>query len=158
MSTITTDDPLALERQVCFALSLASRSVVGAYKEVLDPMHLTHPQYLVMLALWEESPLSVKALSARLALEPATISPLLKRLESLGYIARTRDKHDERALAVELTERGTALREQAVHIPEKMKAKLGLSDQQLGEIHAAMISLVDAAQVARDKAPHSRTS
>src|SRR4051812_3539965 len=71
-------DPLALHRQVCFALAVASRSVIGIYRPLLEPLRLTHPQYLVMLALWERSPRSVKELGAELRLDPATLSPLLK--------------------------------------------------------------------------------
>ena len=83
-------DLLALDRQVCFALAVASRSVIALYRPLLDPMGLTHPQYLVMLALWEESPLSVKQLSNLLQLDPGTLSPLLKRLESSGFITRVK--------------------------------------------------------------------
>ena len=103
---MTDRDPLALEEQVCFALAVASRSVIALYRPLLEPMGLTHPQYLVMLALWEDSPLTVKRLSDLLQLDPGTLSPLLKRLESAGYLHRHRDPHDERALAVTLTDTG----------------------------------------------------
>src|SRR5262245_52728901 len=95
-------DPLALENQVCFALAVASRSVIAVYRPLLEPMGLTHPQYLVMLALWEHAPLSVKELSRLLQLEPATLSPLLKRLEAGGLVHRPRASGDERSLAVNL--------------------------------------------------------
>src|SRR6478752_10227593 len=91
-------DPLALEQQVCFALAVASRRVIGLYRPLLEPMGLTHPQYLVMLALWQREPLTVRELGELLSLEPATLSPLLKRLESTGYLTRTRDPRDERSL------------------------------------------------------------
>src|SRR3954453_17626729 len=110
-------DPLALEHQVCFALSVAARGVVAVYKPLLEPMNLTHPQYLVMLALWQHAPLSVKDLSRLLQLDPGTLSPLLKRLEAAGYLRRTRNPRDERALAVELTGEGRALRRQALKVP-----------------------------------------
>src|SRR4051812_40321581 len=84
-------DPLALDQQVCFALVVAARSVVAVYRPVLDRMGLTHPQYLVMLALWQDAPLSVKRLGELLQLDPGTLSPLLKRLESAGFITRRRD-------------------------------------------------------------------
>ena len=83
-------DPLALENQVCFALAVASRGVIAVYRPLLEPMGLTHPQYLVMLALWQHAPLSVKDLSRLLQLEPATLSPLLKRLEASGFVHRPR--------------------------------------------------------------------
>ena len=96
------EDPLALEQQVCFALSVAARNVVAVYKPLLEPMGLTHPKYLVMLALWQHEPLSVRDLSRLLQLDPGTLSPLLKRLEHLGLLRRGRDPHDERVLAVVL--------------------------------------------------------
>src|SRR6476660_3659801 len=99
-ATPANDDLLALDRQVCFALAVASRNVIGLYRPLLEPMGLTHPQYLVMLALWEQSPLKVSDLARRLSLEPATLSPLLKRLELSGMVTRDRDPHDDRALAV----------------------------------------------------------
>src|SRR5580700_12319818 len=82
-------DPLALERQVCFALAIATRSVLSVYRPLLEPMGLTHPQYLVMLALWEQTPRSVKDISNVLQLDSATLSPLLKRLAAAGLITRT---------------------------------------------------------------------
>src|SRR3954471_20366352 len=96
-------DPLALEHQVCFALAVASRSVIALYRPVLEPMGLTHPQYLVMLALWERSPRSLRDLSEALQLDPGTLSPLVKRLERSGLVARARDPKDERSLALTLT-------------------------------------------------------
>src|SRR5690348_5101461 len=110
-------DLLKLDRQVCFALAVASRTVIGLYRPLLEPMGLTHPQYLVMLALWEESPLRVADLAQRLSLEPATLSPLLKRLEAAGMVVRGRDPKDDRALAVSLTERGADARKQAERVP-----------------------------------------
>src|SRR4051812_45274223 len=88
------DDPLALEQQVCFALAVAARNVIAVYRPLLEPMGLTHPQYLVMLALWQHEPLSVRELGRLLQLDPGTLSPLLKRLESSGYVRRARSEHD----------------------------------------------------------------
>ena len=96
------DDPLALERQVCFALAVASRTVISVYRPVLEPLGLTHPQYLVMLALWGDEPLSVTELSRMLELDAATLSRLLKRLESAGLVRRDRNPDDERSLALSL--------------------------------------------------------
>src|SRR6202043_3834401 len=95
-------DPLALERQVCFALSIAARSGLSIYRPILEPMGLTHPQYLVMLALWGQSPLAVKELIEMLQLDGPTLSPMLKRLEAAGLVTRTRDPDDERQLRVDL--------------------------------------------------------
>ena len=112
-------DPLALERQVCFALAVTNRAVLAVYRPLLEPLGLTHPQYLVMLALWDHHrgdktgrPLSVKEIASSLQLDSATLSPMLKRLETLGLITRTRSAADERATNVELTKAGLQLRRQ----------------------------------------------
>ena len=83
------DDLLKLENQLCFALVTAARNVVAIYRPILEPLGLTHPQYLVMLALWERSPRSLGELAEELALEPATLSPLVKRLEAQGLVMRS---------------------------------------------------------------------
>lgn len=140
-----TEDLLALDRQVCFALAVASRSVIALYRPLLDPMGITHPQYLVMLALWEESPLSVKQLSALLQLDPGTLSPLLKRLEAVGYVTRGRDPRDERTLAVELTTEGQSLREQALRVPPAIMERLGMSAAELTALHRSLTRVIAAA-------------
>src|SRR5262249_17044285 len=127
-------DPLALERQVCFALSIATRSVLSIYRPILEPMGLTHPQYLVMLALWGRSPLAVKELIEMLQLDGPTLSPLLKRLEAAGLVTRARDPHDERQLRIDLTQKGRALREQALNVPPAVVARLGMSLGDLEEL------------------------
>jgi DNA-binding MarR family transcriptional regulator len=135
-------DPLALESQVCFALAVASRRVIAEYRPLLEPMGLTHPQYLVMLALWQSEPLSVRRLSELVSLEPATLSPLLKRLETLGYLRRQRRTDDERTLDVTLTEEGRALRERALAIPPAMMARLGMSLDELQGLHAVLTDVI----------------
>lgn len=137
-------DDLALERQVCFALSVASRSVVGAYRPVLEPLGLSHPQYLVMLALWGSRPLSLRQLSDQLRLEPATLSPLVKRLEAAGLVERARRADDVRTLDITLTERGVALREQALAVPTTMADRLGLDRDELAQLHQLMTRLISA--------------
>ncbi|WP_249997664.1 MarR family transcriptional regulator [Actinoplanes sp. M2I2] len=139
------DDPLELERQVCFALSVASRSVVSLYRPLLEPMGLTHPQYLVMLALWQHAPLSVRDLSRLLQLDPGTLSPLLKRLETIGYVDRQRDPADERSLALTLTAEGRALRSEAEKIPPAIVARLGMPLAELETLHAALTRVIAAA-------------
>jgi DNA-binding MarR family transcriptional regulator len=141
------DDDLLLERQLCFALALASRTVISAYRPVLQSLDLTHPQYLVMLALWERSPRSVKDISEQLLLGPATLSPLLKRLEASGYITRKRVPNDERSLAVSLTPSGTALRKKALAVPGIMLGKLGLSREEAQDLHRTMSMLAQKAQI-----------
>ena len=141
-------DPLALDRQVCFALAAASRSVIAVYRPVLAPLGLTHPQYLVMLALWERSPRTVRDIGAALSLEPATLSPLLKRLESSGLITRARKPGDERALDVELTEVGRKLRSKAEAVPARIVETLGLDLKELEQTRDALTRLLQAANSA----------
>jgi DNA-binding MarR family transcriptional regulator len=139
------DDPLALDRQVCFALAAASRTVIGVYRPVLEPMGLTHPQYLVMLALWEQSPRTVRDLSETLVLEPATLSPLLKRLEGAGYVTRARKSGDERSLDVALTPTGQALRRDAEKVPARIVERLGMPLDELEAIRDSLNRLLAAA-------------
>jgi DNA-binding MarR family transcriptional regulator len=143
------EDDLLLERQLCFALSVASRSVVAAYRPVLEPMGLTHPQYLVMLALWERSPRTVRDVSDALLLEPATVTPLLKRLEEAGLVTRSRQAGNERALDVALTDKGRKLREKALGVPPTMMARLGITREDAAELHQSMMKLISAAQASR---------
>ncbi len=131
---VKTEDLLALERQVCFALAATSRSVIGLYRPILEPLGLTHPQYLVMLALWERNPRTVRSLAESLYLEPATLTPLLRRLESSGYLTRARNSANERELRVELTSAGAELRERAERVPVAVVEKLGVPVAALEEL------------------------
>jgi DNA-binding MarR family transcriptional regulator len=140
-----TADVLALDRQVCFALAAASRTVIGLYRPVLEPLGLTHPQYLVMLALWERSPRTVRNIGEALALEPATLSPLLKRLESSGLITRRRKVDDERSLDVDLTDAGRALRSRAEAVPAHIVERLGMPVAELEATRDALTRLLAAA-------------
>jgi DNA-binding MarR family transcriptional regulator len=137
-------DPLALDRQVCFALAAASRSVIGLYRPVLEPMGLTHPQYLVMLALWERSPRTVRDIGEALHLEPATLSPLLKRLEAAGLLTRARNVKDDRALDVSLTPAGQTLRQDAEKVPAQIVQRLGMSVAELEDIRDGLTRLLAA--------------
>ncbi|MDJ0324936.1 MarR family transcriptional regulator [Cryobacterium sp. PH31-AA6] len=142
--TEETPDLLRLEDQVCFALAIASRSVIGVYRPVLEPYGLTHPQYLVMLALWGRSPRSVTDLAAELRLEPATLSPLLKRLETAGLVSRTRNDRDERMLDVALTDDGLRLRDEAATIPPRIIDSLGMSAEELEALRRSLWRVIDA--------------
>ena len=144
-------DPLALEHQVCYALSVAARNVVAVYRPFLEPMGLTHPQYLVMLALWQHGPLSVKRLSGLLQLDPGTLSPLVKRLEAGGLVRRDRDPRDERALAIALTDAGRALRDRAEEIPPGIVDRLGVDVADLTALHGALTRVIEASQRALEQ-------
>lgn len=129
-----TDDLLKLDNQLCFALVTAARNVVAIYRPILEPLGLTHPQYLVMLALWERSPRPLNDLAADLALEPATASPLVKRLEADGLVARQRSSEDERRLDITLTDAGRALRGRALDVPRQVMAAVGMDLDQIANL------------------------
>ncbi len=154
VSTAPEADPLALERQVCFALATTNRAVLAVYRPLLEPLGLTHPQYLVMLALWDHqkqssgSPLSVKAIATALQLDSATLSPMLKRLETLGLISRARNTADERSTDVQLTESGAALRARALDIPETVVTRLGVEMAELQHLHEVLTRINSAALAA----------
>jgi DNA-binding MarR family transcriptional regulator len=140
------EDELLLEGQLCFALAAASRAVISAYKPVLQELNLTHPQYLMMVSLWEASPRSVNEISEALLLGQAPVSPLLKRLEASGYVTRRRVQGDERSLAVGLTPEGAALRDRARAVPGTMLGKLGLNRTEAEELHGYMTRLLRSAK------------
>lgn len=144
-------DLLALEKQVCFALAVANRSVLAIYRPILEPMGLTHPQYLVMLALWEESPRTVSNISQALQFEPATLSPLLKRLEAAGLVTRTRSATDERQVDVALTPAGKRLRAKAERVPLAVVKKLGVDLDELEHLRDVLTRINAAARAALDE-------
>ncbi len=128
------DDLLLLENQLCFALVTAARNVVAIYRPILAPLGLTHPQYLVMLALWERAPRALRDLAADLALEPATASPLVKRLEKEGLVVRQRNVADERRLDIALTQKGAALRERALDVPRQVREAVHMTVTEIGAL------------------------
>ena len=155
---LTGADSLALERQVCYALSVAARNVVAVYRPWLEPMGLTHPQYLVMLALWQHGPLAVKDLSRLLQLDPGTLSPLVKRLEASGLLRRDRNPRDERALAIALTDKGLALRAEAERIPAGIVERLGMDVAELSALHGALMRVITASPRALEPADEAAAS
>jgi DNA-binding MarR family transcriptional regulator len=144
-------DLLALERQVCFALAVANRSVLAVYRPILERLGLTHPQYLVMLALWEQSPRTVTEISRTLQFDPATLSPLLKRLESAGLVTRSRGAEDERQVHVALTAAGRRLRVKAERVPPAVIERLGLPLAELEDLRLALNRVNTAARRALDE-------
>ena len=114
---LSTDDLLKLDHQLCFALYSASLAMTKLYKPLLDELGLTYPQYIAMLALWEEDGITVSALGERLHLDSGTLTPLLKRLEAADYVVRLRDVDDERRVRIRLTTAGRRLRARAARIP-----------------------------------------
>ena len=115
-------DPLLLENQLCFPLYACSKEIVRRYKPFLDELDLTYTQYITMMVMWEQEQLTVKELGERLFLDSGTLTPVLKKLESKGYLSRERSLEDERNLLVRITGKGRSLREKAADIPGKMAA------------------------------------
>ncbi|OAP48849.1 MarR family winged helix-turn-helix transcriptional regulator [Sinorhizobium saheli] len=118
----SSEDLMQLDNFLCFAIYSANHAFTRVYKPLLDELDLTYPQYLVMVVLWEKDDQTVGSLGEKLFLESSTLTPMLKRLEAMGYVARVRDKVDERQVRVRLTETGRALKEKARGVP------LGIAD------------------------------
>ncbi|WP_343726038.1 MarR family transcriptional regulator [Herbaspirillum huttiense] len=123
------DEALLLDNQLCFAMYSASLAMTKAYKKILAPLEITYPQYLVMLVLWEKDGITVSELGTRLFLDSGTLTPLLKRMESMGLLHRNRDAGDERRVVVSLSDGGRALREKAKAVPQQMSCMLPALDQ-----------------------------
>lgn len=140
----TPEDLLELDRQVCFSLAVASRSVIGIYRPILEPLGLTHPQYLVMLALWGQPPLRFGTLARMLRLDPATLSPIVKRLEQSGLVHKSAVDGDERTFLISPTEKGRALREQALSVPPAVIERLGLPLERLVALRDELASVIRA--------------
>jgi DNA-binding MarR family transcriptional regulator len=120
------NDPLPLDEQLCFSLYSTSIAINRLYKPMLDSLGLTYPQYLVLSVLWEEDGRTISAIAGRLALESSTITPLVKRLEAAGLVARQRNAVDERQVNVSLTAKGRGLRRQASCLTDALLAHSGL--------------------------------
>lgn len=120
-----------LNQQVCFALYSASRATTGLYRQILKDLGLTYPQYLAMLVLWDGDGLEVRDLGRELQLDTGTLSPLLKRLESLGLTQRRRMPEDERRVLIQLTEAGRGLQARALDVPARVAAATGLPESEL---------------------------
>jgi MarR family transcriptional regulator, organic hydroperoxide resistance regulator len=117
---------LYLENQLCFSLYSATHALLRSYKPDLDKLNLTYPQYLVLVALWQYKQLSIKDIAEKLMLEPATITPVVKRLEAKKLTKRTRQKDDERVVIVSLTEEGQALRSKLSDVQKRVACDTGL--------------------------------
>ncbi|RZL48163.1 MAG: MarR family transcriptional regulator [Variovorax sp.] len=126
-----TDTLLKLDNQLCFAVYSTSLAMTRLYKPLLDELGVTYPQYLVMLALWERDGATVSELGERLSLDSGTLTPLLKRLESSGFLTRLRDAADERRVRITLTPAGRTLRQRAINVPACM---LAASDCSIDEL------------------------
>lgn len=136
------DKVLKLENQLCFPLYAAAKEVVNRYKPFLDEIDLTYTQYIAMMVLWEYKSVGVKELGKHLYLDSGTLTPLLKRLESKGFVLRERSRGDERAVNITITEAGEKLKEKAREIPLKMKKCMSLPPEEAGTLYTLLYRLL----------------
>lgn len=135
-------EAMKLENQLCFPLYAAARKITGLYAPHLKPLDLTYTQYIVLLVLWEHREITVGELCRRLYLDSGTISPLLKKLESAGYIVKARAREDERVVEIRLTEAGAALQEAAKDIPEKVGRCVSFAPEKAKILYALLYELL----------------
>lgn len=136
-------DALKLENQLCFPLYACSKEVVKKYKPYLDRLDLTYTQYITMMVMWDKKNINVKELGECLYLDSGTLTPLLKKLETKGYIKRKRSKKDERNLIVSITEKGEALKEEAVEVPVKMTQCVNLSSEEAATLYRLLYKMLE---------------
>jgi DNA-binding MarR family transcriptional regulator len=141
---MTKPQPVPLDGQLCFALYGATIAINRAYKPMLDDLGLTYPQYLVLSALWEEDGQTIGAIAERLALEPSTITPLVKRLELAGFLTRHRNPHDERQVQVRLSEKGAGMRVETACLTDTLLRRSGMTVDQLIALNHQVQALRDA--------------
>ncbi|MDD3416605.1 MAG: MarR family transcriptional regulator [Lachnospiraceae bacterium] len=143
--TVKKDDyaSIRLENQICFPLYACAKEIVRRYKPYLDELELTYTQYIAMMVLWEKKEVTVKELGKELFLDSGTLTPLLKKLEAKGYISRERMESDERNLRVSITDKGEALKEQAVKVPEKMRDCITLAPQEAEQLYTILHNMLD---------------
>ncbi len=137
------DSNLNLTDMLCFAIYSTANALNRAYQPILSPLDLTYPQFLVMLVLWEQDDLTVSEIGTQLNLDSGTLTPLLKRLETAGRIARRRDPHDERQVRITLTQNGRKLREEAENVPEQIICATGQPASELRDLRNRLIKIRD---------------
>ena len=136
-------EPLRLKNQLCFPLYLCAKEVQRRYAPLLDGLNLTYTQYVVMMVLWEQERANEKFLCEVLCLKSNTLTPLLKKLQEKGYIERTKDKGDERNLAITLTKTGKELQDQALSVPECIANEIHLAPEEAAELYRILYKLLD---------------
>ncbi|MER7759806.1 MarR family transcriptional regulator [Streptomyces sp. NPDC097619] len=149
-ATLTDEDFLRLDGQICFSLHAAARAFGGIYRVLLKDLGLTYPQYLVMLVLWERGPQPVKELGRSLRLDSGTLSPLLKRLEAAGLVRRERSVEDERSVRISLTPEGDALRTGAARVPRRIAAATGFRLEEIQDLRSRLDRLTAALDAAAE--------
>lgn len=137
-------DVLKIENQLCFPLYACAKEVVKQYKPFLDPLDLTYTQYIAMMVMWEKKEVTVKELGEILFLDSGTLTPVLKKLESKGYVVRERSKIDERNLIVKITPEGEKLKEEAIRVPEQLSQCIKLDPAEAKELFQLLHKLLGA--------------
>ena len=135
-------EALKLNNQLCFPLYAASREVIKNYRPLLEELDLTYTQYIAMMVMWEEKAVSVKDMGEKLFLDSGTLTPVLKALEKKGYVSRRRSEEDERVLIVEITEKGEALKEQALTVPGRIAGCISLEPQEAMELYRILYKIL----------------
>ena len=135
-------EAMKLDRQLCFPLYAAARNVTGLYTPWLKPLGLTYTQYIVLLVLWEQDGVSVTEIGEKLMLDNGTLSPLLKKMEQAGYVARRRCREDDRVVEITLTEAGRALQEKAKDIPRNVAGCIELPPEKARELYTLLYELL----------------
>ncbi len=135
-------DCLKLSNQLCFPLYAASREITRTYTPLLKQLGLTYTQYIALLVLWEEKSLTIGDLGRKLFLDTGTLSPMLKGMEEKGLISRIREKDDERVVKITVTQKGEALKEKAVSIPETVGSCLNLSNEEAEELYKILYKIL----------------
>ena len=138
------EEAMKLSNQLCFPLYAAARTVTGLYTPYLKPLGLTYTQYIVMLVLWEKDGVSVSEIGEKLMLDNGTLSPLLKKLEKLGYIARSRCREDDRVVEISLTEEGKALKEKAKEIPFQVAGCFDMPEGKARQLYSLLYELLES--------------
>ena len=133
---------LKLENQLCFPLYVCSKEIIRRYTPFLEPLGLTYTQYIAMIVLWEEGEINVKEMGRKLFLDSGTLTPLLKKLETKGYIKREPSKNDGRSLIISITDEGEALKEQAVNIPEMVCGCINLPPEKSAALNEILNELL----------------
>ncbi len=135
-------DSLKLKNQLCFPLYACSKEIIKNYKPYLDRIDLTYTQYIVMMVLWESKVINVKDLGEQLYLDSGTLTPLLKKLESKGYITRNRSDKDERNLMIKVTDKGMGLREEALSVPQEVSKCVKLTSEEASFLYKILYKMI----------------
>lgn len=146
-------NPLLLDTQLCFSLYAASRAMTAAYGPLLEPLGLTYPQYLVMLVLWESDAVSVKEIGDRLQLDSGTLTPLIKKLEAQGLVAKARDDVDARVVRIALTRAGRDLKRKAHAVPRGLVCQMGLDLPAIARLREELLALTRTLREANAESP-----